>query len=125
MDAVALTAGAWMDLILLGVVMGVIGQGLRAAMGINKASLAAQAAGMRDEDVIHPWRTVMSLVLGGIAGALAAITTASEGPISTEMLLGFLAAGYAGSDFIEGVVTRFRPPLGPSTRPASPDVTAP
>ena len=54
-------------------------------------------------------RLTFSLIFGGIAGCLAAILLI-ETPIDKELLLGLVAAGYAGTDFIEGLMSKYTPP---------------
>jgi len=54
-------------------------------------------------------RLTFSLIVGGIAGLLAAILLI-ETPVDKELLLGLVAAGYAGTDFIEGLMSKYTPP---------------
>jgi hypothetical protein len=98
----------WMILgyILLGAILGMIGQGIRVIVGIKKAWDEAAAEDSSDE-----WLNLnkilvsllIALVIGGIAGALGILTYIDMGgEISMEdigILIGF---GYAGTDFIEG-----------------------
>jgi hypothetical protein len=44
---------------------------------------------------------VLSLIIGAVAGTLAALSLDPTQQIERKTLLFFLAAGYAGTDFIE------------------------
>lgn len=93
--------------VVLGVILGAVGQGARAIIGIKKA---ADAAGR--EKKFEEWfelkRLLFSLIIGAIAGCLAAIVLLG-GPVNREFLLGLVAAGYAGTDFIEGLISKYTP----------------
>ena len=53
---------------------------------------------------------LISLLIGAVAGALAAIMILKpDAAISPGTLLGLAAAGYSGADFIEGFIARYLP----------------
>lgn len=105
-----MSAFDWFQLLGLGMLAGALGQSIRTIVGLKKTSDTA-AAGTSMSDNIDVSRLVISILIGAVAGALAAITTlyGKLGVISTEMFLGLMGAGYAGSDFIEGFMTKFIP----------------
>jgi len=93
-----------------GIILGAVGQGARAIIGVKKA---ADEAAAKCQTWIDEWfdtkRLLFSLIVGGIAGCLAAIVL-TESPFNKEMMLGLVAAGYAGTDFIEGLMSNYTPP---------------
>ncbi len=96
--------------IVLGIILGAVGQGARAIIGVKKA---ADEAAAKCQTKVDDWfdvkRLMFSLIVGGIAGCLAAIVLI-ESPVNKELLLGLVAAGYAGTDFIEGLMSKYTPP---------------
>jgi putative chitinase len=109
---VTFSAYEWLQLIGLGGVGGMLGQGARTLIGFKKLHDASSAAA-GVSDMIALDRLVVSLAIGFIAGALAAITTvqslADLEHIGLQQILGFAGAGYAGADFIEGLISRVAP----------------
>jgi hypothetical protein len=96
--------------------LGAVGQGIRAAVGLKSAAtLQAQSPGQQSQfDAAY---LMLSLMIGFIAGVLAGIVILldSQSPtdqISPKTLLAIIAAGYAGTDFIENVFTNLLPKLG-------------
>ena len=115
----------WLLVISFGIVAGMLGQAARVVIGLKKANEDADARG--EVFVFQLSKFWISMCLGGIAGALAAIATVpSTMVLSTQLVMGIIAAGYAGSDFIEGVLSKAIPqaPLPPAvvTSPASSEV---
>jgi hypothetical protein len=95
---------ATLAFIVLGMLLGAVGQGVRVIVGIKKQFDLAGQGGTPDD--WFQWKKllfslVISLVIGGIAGSLSAIYFIGT-TLSSTLLLGFIAAGYAGTDFIEG-----------------------
>jgi hypothetical protein len=76
--------------LIAGGMLGMIGQGVRAVAGLKKMLDAGTMADFR------PSILLVSLLIGFIAGALAFLASGS-----TETAVAFVAAGYAGTDFIE------------------------
>ena len=94
----------------LGALLGAAGQCCRVIVGIKKEmdeAKAAKAAGKTG-----PWfngkELGISLLLGATAGALAAVVVfESEVQITRSLLFGFAGAGYAGADFIGGLMDKW------------------
>jgi len=99
----------WLMIILLGGVMGAIGQGIRVVIGIKKLHEDMAKDGKTLGDGFRGTTLVVSLLIGFIAGALAAITLVEGDKVERELLMGLLAAGYAGTDFIEGFMRKYLP----------------
>jgi hypothetical protein len=103
------TAADWIAFILLGGVLGGLGQVIRSVAGLKKAqdATAGGAAGFADN---FKWTVfIVSLILGFTAGALACLTVTFPATLDTKFLLTFIAAGYAGADFIEAFIKKYLP----------------
>jgi hypothetical protein len=100
-----------LNLVVLGMLLGAIGQGARAVVGIKKQfDLATGPSGKEWKEWFDLKRLVLSLIIGGIAGGLAAVFQI-DSVISKQLLIGFAAAGYAGTDFIEGFMKTETPKI--------------
>ena len=105
----------WLVILALGLLMGSIGQGVRIVVGLKKANEKAASAGKALHEVFEPSTLLVSLLIGAIAGALAAVTTmTSDGSVSATSLMGVSAAGYSGADFVEGIMNRYISPRLPA-----------
>jgi len=112
--------------VVLGLLLGAIGQVLRVFVGIKK---------MNDESTTSPEtatpfsasRLVISLVIGGGAGALAALSSLdSTEAITKAQAFAIMAAGYSGADFIEGFIKSYATPAtsGPPSAAKAPEIVA-
>jgi hypothetical protein len=97
---------AWVSLIVLGALMGVVGQGIRVIVGVKKARDEVAALGHQGAETIEPTRLMIGLMIGAVAGVVAAIAATPGWQVSRAVLLG--AAGYSGADVIEGLMARYR-----------------
>lgn len=98
-------AAAVLVAVSLGFLLGAVGQTARVIVGLKKTSdeVRAQGAGTSFSDCFEPGQLVISLIIGGVAGALASLAVLDQmTTLTKEVVLGLMAAGYAGSDFIEG-----------------------
>jgi putative chitinase len=96
----------WLKVVVLGFVLGAVGQGARTIVGYKKLSdFADDTTGL--SALVDGMRLLISFGIGGVAGALAAIVLQPDnGNLSVQQVLGIAASGYTGSDFIEGMITR-------------------
>lgn len=118
----AVGATQWLQLIALGGLAGLLGQGARVMVGLKKLSDEKKE---RDGAVgFETSRLIISLFIGFIAGGLAAISAGLDvTSINAQQIVGLAGAGYAGSDFIEGLMGRGQ--AGPAIAPpAAGTVTA-
>lgn len=105
--------------ILVGGLLGAIGQGIRVAVGLGKlnTSNVNKAIDGDDKEEFSPARLILSIFIGMIAGAIAALL---KGPVSDsgakEYYFPIIAAGYSGADFIEGVFNTAISKLNPPTK---------
>ena len=113
--------------------MGLIGQGIRAVIGLKNAALA-QASNPTAQSSFNAAYLFVSLMIGFIAGIVAGLAlnwndvTGASG-IDMKTLLGLVAAGYAGADFIENSFSSIIPGLTPppahaTSSPISGDILA-
>jgi hypothetical protein len=112
--------------LITGIILGVIGQLTRVIVGIKKqydSTVNPTAPTTTTAAILNPntdnpqtvtnkistfWNNkqfIISLLIGGVAGALAALFLSDTGIQlnTTEFYLAVIAAGYAGTDFIEGL----------------------
>jgi H+/Cl- antiporter ClcA len=89
--------------IVLGIILGAVGQSIRSLVGIKKASDEASFSQKEFKDWFDFKALFLSLIIGGAAGSLGAISLLGT-QIDKQFLLTIVAAGYAGADFIEGFI---------------------
>ena len=102
----------WINLLFLGGMLGALGQGVRAVMGLKKVNDQAALEGREMKDLVDASTLIISLVIGFIAGALAIVgivDTAKPMAPDKELVITLLGAGYAGTDFIEGFIKKYLP----------------
>jgi hypothetical protein len=110
MNTTVFSAYEWLQLIALGGLAGLLGQGIRVVVGFKKLHDASNNSNTSVYDMIKPDRLFVPLAVGFIAGALAACSTISAlSPISGQQILALAAAGYSAADFIEGFMSRVAP----------------
>ena len=118
-EAATPTVGTVLLALLLCGFLGVIGQGVRAIVGLkNAGSLNSTTPG--EQAVFSLAYLAMSLMIGFIAGVIAGIalnleTIITVDPSNWKMLLGIAGSGYIGADFIENAMSV----VIPGTRPAA------
>jgi hypothetical protein len=108
--------------ILLGGLLGMIGQAIRTIVGIKKENDStnekARASGqvtVSYYDSLSGKRLTISLLIGFTAGVLAYLFLDPEegsefsGKLFKADVLAIIASGYAGVDFIEGFMNRYLP----------------
>ncbi|GAB4027865.1 hypothetical protein [Spirosoma koreense] len=95
--------------ILLGGILGLLGQGIRVLAGLKKLSESKKVAG---EDSFDTRRLIVSLLLGFIAGGIGVLTLLSDDgslKLTRDALLTLIGIGYAGVDFLESFLTKYIP----------------
>jgi hypothetical protein len=103
-------SGQTLTFVVLGALLGAAGQGARAVVGLKKEIGDARNAGKTVGEWFDGRELLISFVLGSVAGTLAAIWQyAPDVQITRSLLLGFAAAGYAGADFISGLMEKWIP----------------
>ena len=111
--------GGWLGILVAGIILGALGQGARTIVGLKKLNDYKDTSSAVFDGV----RLLISFAIGGVAGAFAAITILPDsGQISKEQLLGIAAAGYAGTDFIEGFISQISGGASPTSTKSAPAV---
>lgn len=95
--------------------LGLIGQGIRVIVGLKKLREESEVKATDNQnakavydhqfDVKQLW---LSLFIGFVAGCLVSFTREDK-DMSNDVQLAIIAAGYAGTDFIEGVLKKILP----------------
>jgi len=109
--------------LLTGGLLGMTGQVLRVVVGLKKLNDEATQKGLRTKDLLVTSTLLISLLIGFGAGILAVLSISTFGDgtaLSKSNLFALLAAGYAGTDFIEGFMKKNVPdsPTGDNHAPA-------
>lgn len=120
-----LTLGTALSALILCGVAGMVGQGIRAVVGLRKAGYLQLEAGDSKQNFSASYLMV-TLMIGFIAGSLSGITMGLDtfaGKFPAESLMAVVAAGYAGVDFIEGsfnsrIKSAVSPYIGPDAKKA-------
>jgi hypothetical protein len=119
-------AGSVLAALLLFGLLGLIGQGIRAVVGL-KNSGALNANTPTNQSVFSAAYLLVSLMIGFIAGVLAGIALKFQDltkidQSSWQQLLGIIASGYVGADFVENTMNLVIPgtQTPPKSAPAAP-----
>ena len=109
----------WLMLILLGGLLGTVGQGMRVIVGMKKLFEESQQKGTDMKTLFSGSTLGFSLLIGFVAGVIGALGIAGphSGEISKETVITLLGIGYAGADFIEGFVRKYIPVAGAAAPP--------
>lgn len=109
--ASATSAKELLYLILLGAILGMAGQVIRFIAGLKKSTrdspgdgtTRSLTSGLDSKQMLLG--LLIALIVGSMAGVLASINLAGK-PIDNSIIVAFLAAGYAGTDLIEGFIIK-------------------
>lgn len=130
----------YVSALVLGGILGMIGQGLRVIVGLKKlydalADTGEELSGTRFDSR----RLWLSLFIGFVAGSFGMILKIDYESVSTmimnkEFMISIVAIGYMGVDFIEGVMKSYlskferglsNNPIPSPTKPNEPQFTPP
>jgi len=91
--------------VVLGCILGAVGQGIRVVVGIKKELDEAKSSGKTWKEWFEMRELLESFIIafavGGIAGVIGIIGFLGT-EITKESMIALMAIGYAGTDFIEG-----------------------
>ncbi|HTH55838.1 MAG TPA: hypothetical protein VL728_07305 [Cyclobacteriaceae bacterium] len=106
--------GEILSIIILGALLGIVGQLIRVVVGLKKLK-DTSVSKAHYEDQFDLKKLVMSIIYAGViglvAGALMAVDNLDK-IWDKSTILAVIAAGYAGVDFIEGFLTKNMPDQG-------------
>jgi hypothetical protein len=109
--------------LILGGLLGITGQGLRIIVGLKKLYDKSSEERKPFSDLFSTNFLLLSIFIGFIAGTLAIVGASEFGvktTITKEMTMTLIASGYAGTDFIEGFISKFLPKTeGASQQPTT------
>ncbi len=102
----------YVSALILGGILGMIGQGLRVIVGLKKLYDALEMTTDGGPSKFDSRRLWLSLFIGFIAGSFGMILKIDYEAVSTmvmnkEFMISIVAIGYMGVDFIEGVMKNY------------------
>ena len=102
----------YVSALVLGGILGMIGQGLRVIVGLKKLYDALEMTTDGGPSKFDSRRLWLSLFIGFIAGSFGMILKIDYEAVSTmvmnkEFMISIVAIGYMGVDFIEGVMKNY------------------
>jgi hypothetical protein len=105
---------AVIEALLLSGLMGMLGQSIRAIVGLKGIADQAADPNTPNPELFSAARLIVSLIIGFVAGAAAGLAMGLDKVSAvtltdTQLLLSLMAAGYAGTDFIEGFMASYLP----------------
>lgn len=105
--------------LIIGGILGLVGQMLRFLVGYKKLNEEAAQVGLTASDMFQTNRFVISLIIGFVAGIIGILSLSdfSTGFFLTnvkETVMTLIGIGYAGTDFIEGFIKKYIPGNDPS-----------
>lgn len=94
--------------ILIGGILGMVGQGIRVIVGLKKLYDESLQKGVAFSENFNGSSLLFSLLIGFIAGVLGMIGLENfeTMKIAKEHILTLIGIGYAGADFIEGFIKK-------------------
>lgn len=99
-----ITTATIIDSVLAGGLLGLLGQGIRMAIGLKKLSDLNAAKETSNTEKADSTRLLISLFIGFVAGALfLLVRDGQDRTLTRELIFSVIAAGYSGADFIEGL----------------------
>jgi hypothetical protein len=90
------------EFVVLSAILGVVGQGIREIVEINK-KINENKNWDNLKELLPSY--IIALIIGGIAGALGFLVL-SYTEITKDYIITFIAIGYAGTDFLEGLLLK-------------------
>lgn len=120
------SSGDVLSALVLSGLMGVLGQGIRAAVGLKGSGRLSQTPDQ--QSAFSAAYFALSLMIGFIAGVLAGLAIGLDhlltvDPTNIKALLGIAVSGYAGADFIENSLSIVIPASARSAEAQSPTST--
>lgn len=104
------TSEDWAYFLLISGAMGMMGQFVRAIGGAKKINDQAASLNASFGDVFE-WTTFLTSMATGFAAGIIAGLALRPSEVTSQFLLGVLAAGYAGTDFIEAFLKKSLPDI--------------
>ena len=113
-DVPPMTTTNALSILVIGALMGMLGQGARAVIGLKGMSDDAKSLNLSPNDLFEASRLVTSLLIGVVVGLAAAViyiaNNGSADSITYTVLLGWAVSAYAGTDALEGFISQYLSP---------------
>lgn len=121
-DPVQFSATELLGVLAVSGLLGMVGQGARTVAGLKKLNDLADSTRVSSADLFLASRLVVSMIIGFIAGVVAALSVGVDKLLhfnsdNIPLLMGIAAAGYIGADFIEAFTRK----LGATKAPDVPE----
>lgn len=108
-----------LEILIIGALMGMLGQGARAVVGLKGMSDDAKALDLSPNDLFEAARLITSFLIGalvGLAAALEYLIQNGGGSLpDPHTLLTWVGFGYIGVDFLEGFIAQYLPQGAPGS----------
>jgi len=105
----AQTPGQILIILVTAGLMGILEQGARTVGGLKGMADDAKTLNMDPSELFQAARLLISLLIGLIVGLAAGLIFIGSGATDLDWkhLLGSVAAGYSGTDFLEGFISTY------------------
>jgi hypothetical protein len=114
-----------LEILIMGALMGILGQGARAVVGLKGMSDDAKAQGLSPNDLFEAGRLLTSFLIGIVVGLASVLVYLKSGGSATadptwQTLLAWAVSAYAGTDFLEGFISQY---LSPGVQTKKPQIS--
>jgi hypothetical protein len=104
-----------LEILIIGALMGILGQGARAIIGLKGMADTAQAQGLNPNDLFEAGRLLVSFLIGIVVGLASVLVYLKSGGSATadpswQIMLAWAVSAYAGTDFLEGFIAQYLAP---------------
>jgi hypothetical protein len=114
------------NVMILGAILGAMGQAIRIIVGLKKVvDLASAPTTLDFKESFEANKLIISLLIGAVAGAIGLYSLVGDKAdcnnaplIYSETYYAVIAMGYSGADFIEGFMRKAMPTAFKDTPPA-------
>lgn len=101
-----------LELLVIGALMGILGQGARAIVGLKGMADDAKAQGLSPNDLFEAGRLLTSFLIGIVVGLASVLVYLKGGGSATadpswQVMLAWAVSAYAGTDFLEGFISQY------------------
>lgn len=117
------TAEQWLAILAVGALAGAAGQGARVIVGMKKLGDEAQQLQSPMKSLVVPSQLFTSLLIGAVAGIIGVIANGIGQNLEPKDVMALLFIGYAGTDFIEGIIRREKPAVSTAAFPTTTAMT--
>lgn len=104
-----------LQILVIGALMGMLGQGARAVVGLKSMSDDAKALDLSPNDLFQAARLLTSFLIGMLVGLASVLVYLQSGGSMTDnptwqTMLAWAVSAYAGTDFLESFISQYLSP---------------